>query len=513
MTVARAFGALSPRLPVSGIRPSTLVLGLAVCATGVLKGQCPDGTPPPCAAPAPRARPGENSLAVLYFDNVSRDSDDVYLADGLTEELISRLGEVPRLAVKSRFVSRRFRGRTITDPAAMGREAGAAYLVTGSVRRAGNRVRVTAELVRTATGDRVWGATLDQESSDVLAIEEQIAQEVATGVAGRLLPAERATLARRPTRVPEAYDLYLQGLHWQQVVSEAGQRRAVELYTRAIARDSQFALAYAGLAEAWSDLADSWVAPRDAYARATEAGQRAIALDSTLPEAWNALEQPIAALTYNLVRSEELTRRALALDPRNVYALEWLGLLRLSGGRTDEALATLRRAWALDTLSLYGAFPLAQGLAILERGSELQPLLARFAAALSPEDLRQLEGVVRLGQGDCAAASQRLDWRYIGGWPPGQAVASLVCAGRRDAARAVVDSMVAATRGPGYYNPMAVAAGYVVLGDTAQAYRWLERAYDERTYWFMFLPVCKVFAPLRGDAHFADLVGRLRMGS
>jgi hypothetical protein len=264
---------------------------------------------------------------------------------------------------------------------------------------------------------------------------------------------------------------------------------------------------------AWSDLADSWVAPREAYARAMDAAERAVALDSSTAETWNSLEQPIAAMTYDLGRSELVTRRALALDPRNVYALQWLGLLHVGEGRVEEGLTEVRRSWGLDSLSMFGAFSLAQALAILERGPELGTVLPRLASILSPDDVRQLEGTIRLEQGDCAGAAQRFDWRYIGGWPPGQAVASLVCAGKRDAARAVVDSMVAATRGPGYFNPMAVAAGYTVLGDTTEAYRWLERAYDEHTYWFMFLPVYKVFAPLHGDARFAELVGRLKAGS
>jgi len=491
--------------------PAALAVLLFVCATGALRSQCPDGTPPPCAVRAGRPRPASNSLAVLYFDNVSRDTSEAYLADGLTEELISRLGDVPRLEVKSRYVSRRFRGKAIEDPAALGRQTGAAYLVTGSVRRAGSRVRVTAELVRAATGDRLWGATLE-ETGDLLGIEEQIAREVATGIAGRLLPAERATLTRRPTRDLEAYDLYLQGAHYLQIVTEAGQRRAVDLFARAIARDSQFALAWAGLAVGWSDLADSWVAPKEAYARAMDAAERAVALDSSTAETWNSLEQPIAAMTYDLGRSEQVTRRALALDPRNVYALQWLGLLHVSEGHVEEGLTEVQRSWGLDTLSMFGAFSLAQALAILERGPELGAVLSRLASAMSPDDLRQLEGTIRLEQGDCAEAAQRFDWRYIGGWPPGQAVASLVCAGRRDAARAVVDSMVAARSGSGYFNPLAIAAGYTVLGDTTEAYRWLERAYDEHTYWFMFLRVIKVFAPLRGDAHFAALVARMRTG-
>ena len=166
--------------------------------------QCPDGSPPPCrvaradAGPKPGVPP--NSVAVLYFDNLSRDTADAYMADGLTEELIGRLGQVERLTVKSRFAVRRFRGTTTEDPATVGRALGVAHLVTGSIRRSGNRVRVTVELMRVAGGDREWGEQYDRTEADLLVIQEEIARRVATAVAGRLLPTERARLAVRPTR-------------------------------------------------------------------------------------------------------------------------------------------------------------------------------------------------------------------------------------------------------------------------------------------------------------------------
>ena len=177
---------------------------------------------------------GPGRVAVLYFDNLSPDSGDAYLADGLTDEIISRLGEVARLTVQSRAAVKRFRGHAADDPASVGRALGVSHLVTGSVRRAGARVRVAVELVNAGSGARLWGTTLDRADGDVLAIEDDIAQAVAGGVIGRLAPAERAALTQRATRNPEAYDHYLRGnFHLSRRASEADGRRALEEYQAA----------------------------------------------------------------------------------------------------------------------------------------------------------------------------------------------------------------------------------------------------------------------------------------
>src|SRR5438128_2818397 len=201
---------------------------VAVCCTAAadLRAQCPDGSPPPCRIV--RASPPPHSVAVLYFDNLSRDSTDLYLADGITEEIISRLGQVERLTVKPRYAVRRFRARSAVDPAGLGRTLGVTHLVTGSLQRAGPRLRVRVELVIATSGTRLWGETYDRPAGDVLAIEDDIAQAVAGEVIGRLAHAERAALAARPTRNAEAYDHYLKGnFYLSRSTSEAVVRRAL----------------------------------------------------------------------------------------------------------------------------------------------------------------------------------------------------------------------------------------------------------------------------------------------
>jgi TolB-like protein len=213
--------------------------------------QCPDGSPPPCTRIVARP-PAPNSVAVLYFDNLSRDTADAFLADGLTEEIIIRLGQVQRLEVKSRFETQRYRGRATLDPSVLGRSLNAAYLVTGSVQRGGDRVRLRVALVRSATRAQVWGDVIDRASSDLLTVESDIAREVATAITGQLLPEERARLARPVTSDPIAYEEYLRGLRaLNSSHDEAALRGAIAHFDRAIASDSGLAAAFAGQAIAW----------------------------------------------------------------------------------------------------------------------------------------------------------------------------------------------------------------------------------------------------------------------
>ena len=342
-----------------------LALGLlAALPANRLTAQCPDGTPPPCrgaraAAPAPVA----NSVAVLYFDNRSRDSSDAYLAEGLTEAIITKLGDLPRLTVKSRFVVGRYRGSAAqADPAAVARSLGVTYLVTGSIQRAGSRVRVTAEMSRAASGDRVWGEQYDRGDGDVLAIQEDIARGVATGIAGRLLPAEAARLAARPTRNNAAYDHLLRGDQLLAQRTASGTSRAIAEYAAAVGLDPSLASGWAkiGLAEAlrleWS-WGDGSVQPDSVLTNGLAAADRALAIDSLSSDGWMARGYLMMFRNpRDLAGMEAGLRRAVALNPRNAEAWQQLGdhlRMKAAGhpGRDSlrqEAIADYRRALDIE---------------------------------------------------------------------------------------------------------------------------------------------------------------------
>jgi len=333
---------------------------LCVCWVGAsvrpALAQCPDGTPPPCrVARVASAAPAANSVAVLYFENLGRDTADAYLADGLTEEVTARLGQVGRLAVTSRTAVRRLRSTAATmEPVALGRALGAAYLVNGSVRRAGSRLRVTVELVRATTGARAWGDQYDRSDTDLLALQEDIARAVATGITGRLLPAERAVIASRPTRNPVAYDHYLRGTRTLNDVNPRSLGRAIAEYEAALRLDPGFTSARAAIALAYA-LAINWnwatpeIPPETLLARGLAAAERALREDTLSSDAWLARG---GLLMFERPRTFEgvldALRRSVAIDPENERAHEWHAIALRRLGDFEAAAASYRRASELD---------------------------------------------------------------------------------------------------------------------------------------------------------------------
>ena len=295
-----------------------------------------------------------NSVAVLYFDNLSADTSDVYLAEGLTEEIIARLGQVRRLVVKSRNAVWRYRRAAANDPASLGRALGVANLVSGSVRRSGDRLRVAIELVAAASGTRLWGEQYDRTRVDLLAIEEDIGTAVATAVAGQLLPAERASLAAPPTRSPVAYDRYLRGNYHFSFRTPEALRRAIGEYEAALRLDPGFTAALARIALAYGAYVD-WGWPHanlsldSLLARGLAAADRAVRQDSNTSDAWMArgwLLSHKRPRTFEGVR--ESLNRAIALDPRNAEAHHLYGVVLMRLGNAAGARAAFRRALDID---------------------------------------------------------------------------------------------------------------------------------------------------------------------
>ncbi len=502
-----------PLLPLPAAGCGVLLAALGVVASvRPATAQCPDGTPPPCIGQAARVpAPSPNSVAVLYFDNLSRDTADAFLADGLTDEIIIRLGQVPRLQVKTRSEVQRFRGRPAAqDPRALGRALQAAYLVTGSVQRAGDRVRLRYEVVRAATRARVGGDVIDRASGDLLTVESDIAREVVTSVTGTLLPAERARLSRPLTTDAVAYEDYLRGLEeTNRTFDEAAGRSALAHFDRAIARDSLFAAAFAEKALAWEWLADGYVSPREGYGRGREAAAQALARDSSQARAWVALGYAVLALDLDAREAERLGRRAVALDPRSDQAHLLVAYVLFAAGRLDESLEEADRAWQADSLVAGNGISYAFWLILARRLDAAAALVQRLHASLPRQDADGIEGVLLAVRGDTRRALPLLSWQYYGGLVAGTYVRALLARGDTVAAHATVDSMLAA-RSHGYFNPVALARAYAALGDVDRGIEWLRRAFEERTLWLVMVRADDELAPLRADPRYAALDRQLR---
>jgi len=382
--------------------------GVAASARPVLA-QCPDGTPPPCPgarAPAPPA----HSVAVLYFESRSADTSDLALADGLTEEIINRLSGIERLTVRSRYLVRRYRGTEVEDPAGVGRDVNATYLVTGTVRRAGGRLRVSAELVRAAGGAQVWARQFDQAGADVFLIQEAVANEVARGIVGRLLPAETQVLAVRPTASAEAYDAYVLGRFYWNKRTAPDLVRASNYFKQAIRADSNYA-------QAWSGLADSYVLfipqeydvpginPDSILTLAEAAARRAIAIAPRLGEAYASLGE---ILGYRGRREESgrAFEQGVVLSPGYATAHQWYSYHLLGLGRWDDGVREMERAKELDPTSVVIVTSLVFAYDGAERWSEAEatadqsralnrdhPLVVMFADLLHDAGHRHLARV------------------------------------------------------------------------------------------------------------------------
>ena len=342
-------------------------------------GQCPDGTPPPCAA-APRvlaaARiPDANSVAVLPFENTRRDTAYDYLSDGLASSIATSLGQIPRLAVRSPSFVRRVSQSGVRDEAMLGRRLDVRYIVEGEFQRGGDRVRVAVRLVALPSGTERWGDAYTRSSADLLEVQEDIAREVATRIAGALLPPEAQALAARPTRNPAAYDLVLRGNFYLAQRSAGGVRRAIEEYEAAARLDSTYAAPLARVAYAYGLVVfydwDFGLTSDSALARGVADAGRAVRLDSLSSDAWMA-RGLLATLLHPRTFEDVIPsiERAVALDPRNVEAWHQLGTTLQYLGRDSAAETALRRAVALEPDRFVSLTNLATGAELAGRLDE-----------------------------------------------------------------------------------------------------------------------------------------------
>ena len=518
-------GPLAARSRASG-RAFLLAVPLCLCAAVPALSQCPDGTPPPCAVrPYHQPAPAANSVAVMYLDNESRDTSDAYLADGLTEEITTKLGQVGRLAVTSNTTMRRYRGANALEPTALGRSLRVAQLVSGSIRRAGHRIRINVELLRARDGVQLWADAYDQSDADLLAIEEDIARRVATAIAGRLLPDEQAALATRPTQNPEAYDHFLRGNFLMAQRSPAPARRAVAEYQDAIVQDLGFARAYGRLGLAYALFVDwGWPFPGLSYdsllARAGAAADHAVELDSASADAWLARAYVLAYQhPRDFAGAVPAFERAIRLDPGNAEAHHQYGSILMCLGRDSLSVAEFRRAIALDPGRGISLDNLADLLNMEHRPDEaLRVADSGIAANADAYYLYADRANIRLEQGDVGGARQDVA-SALRTSPPdyqdlSQALAAALDASAGDSAggRARLQRVVsrqADPARPNYSLALWIALAYVRLNDRGHALTTLESVQPRGlNLWYIMRD--PGFDPIRQDPRFRALDEEIR---
>jgi eukaryotic-like serine/threonine-protein kinase len=455
------------------------------------------------------------SLAVLPFTNLSPNRENEYFSDGMTEELITALGRVEGLRVAARTSAFALKGKGL-DIRAIGETLHVATVLEGSVRRAGDRLRVAAQLVDARSGFRLWSDEYDRKLKDVFAVQDELAGAIVGALRSRFnLPGreDTALLAPPPANL-EAHDLYLQGRYEANKRTYKSLRRAADYFSRSVARDSNYAQGYAGLADTYVRLPlFGPVRPRDAFAQSERAAKRALALDSAGAEAHAALADARMLGDYDWHGSEEEYQRTILLNPNYAIAHQsYANLLRLLG-RLDEAVAERAHARTLDPLSRSIGAELGRDLEMVRRFDdalrqlrttlEFDPNFARAHVYLCLSYLSQR--MPRDATAECERA-RALSGGYEGMGPLAYAYAA---SGDRTKATAVLRELEARSHRE-YVPPWDMAVAHLGLGDVDSTFVWLDSAYTARDPLVTLALSDPIWDAVRGDPRFAHL--RARMG-
>ena len=454
--------------------------------------------------PADGSRPG--SIAVLPFVNLSADGDDDHFSDGMTDELINALAKIEGLRVVSRTSVFAFKGLA-QDVRAIGARLSVGAVVEGSVRRAGSRLRVSAQLVNVTDGYQLWSATFDRQLDDVFAIQEEIARAIVGTLRVKLLGPAESLPSRPPTRDLAAYTCYLRGRQlWNRRTVEA-LRLGLTQFERAIERDPQYAMAYVGLADSYVILGFyEAMVPRDAFPRARVAAERALALEHGLADAYPALAYVCMYHDWDWAAAATEFERVLRLNPGHSTALQWYGNYLTLMGRFDEGIAAFSQAVELDPISGVKTAALGWGCYFARRYEDAE-LHARRALEIEPDSVvgHLWLGQALLGQREFDRAAQsfaeaaRLTRRNALSLS-GLAVAE-AGAGRQPVARELLAEVQTLASGQ-YVSSFNLAVVHAALGESELAIDALERGYAERTHWMALLRVEPRLDQLRGHPRF-----------
>jgi len=481
----------------------------------VLQAELEAGKPVDAAGPrsaAARVR----SLAVLPLENLSGDTEQEFFADGMTDALITDLARIGALKVISRSSVMRYKG---ARPALreIGEELGVDAVIEGSILRAGDRVRIIAQLIDAATDEHLWAESYERELRDVLALQSDVAQAIAKQIEVELTSGERARLDSPGQVDPAAHEACLKGrFFWYKRTNEAVQK-GLECFREAMRLDPDYAPAYAGVADSYLVDGGSYLGvPSDeAYPRAREAAVKALALDDGLAEAHTSLAAAMSDYDWDWAGAEREYRRAIELNPNYVTAHFWFADHLSRVGRHDEAIEQARRAVEIDPLSLTGRFMVAWTLYFARRFDQAIEQ-ARKALELDV-NYPPAHRVLGWAREECGEYAEAIAAHRQATELSGNALnfkASLgrafALAGRKEDARKIL-AEVTGPAGNGRIPSFAVAVIHTALGEHDAAFEWLTRACDEHSEHIPYLKVSPRLDPLRSDPRFAKLLARLKL--
>ncbi len=459
---------------------------------------------------------GKIMLAVLPFENLSRDPEQDYFSDGLTEEMISQLSRLnpKKLGVIARTSAMHYKNTAKTIDA-IGRELGVAYIVEGSVRRAGERVRITAQLIQVSDQTHLWAENYERDLKDIFALQSDVAERIAGSLTVELLPGAVSTSARARTINPAAHEAYLKGrfFYWDKRTSDA-LRTSIKYFEEAARLDPNFALAYAGIADAYAQTFDLRDFPQPEARRiARAAANRALELDDTLAEAHSAHAHTAFWLEWDWPVAERAFLRAIELNPNYANAHHFYGHLLERTGRAENAAQEFERALELSPSSVQDLVCYANHLIYVGRYDDAEAALARAHEANPSYAYTHLaRGFLHERRGDLEAAfaeykqgaeASNGEPNYLAAVAYGHAIL-----GRREEARKLLEELVEQSAHT-FVRSMSIAQVHVGLGEIDEAFVWLEKAFENREHYLTELNVDPRWDPLRGDPRFDDLIRRM----
>jgi TolB-like protein/DNA-binding winged helix-turn-helix (wHTH) protein/Tfp pilus assembly protein PilF len=463
-------------------------------------------------------RSGEtiDSLAVLPFVNANADPNSEYLSDGITESLINSLSQLPNLKVMSRDSVFRYKGKE-TNAQTVGHELGVHAILKGRVTQRGDSLNISAELINARDGSHLWGQQYDRKLADMVALREEIAREMASALRMRLTGAEEKRLTKSYTANPEAYQDYLKGRFWWNKSTEEGFNKGIEYFQQAIAKDPTYALAYSGLSDCYSSLAEFGVVPaKEGYLRAKDAALKAVELDDTLAEAHGSLAFVKSGYDWDWSGADKEIRRAIELNPSYADAHRLHAEVLWQTGQLNEAIAETKLTLELDPLSLdnndtlgvefFLARQYDQAIEQERKVLELDPnfIDAHYFRGVSylkksmyNEGMTEFQKAVLISPGDTVALT---------GLGFGYGVT-----GKRIEAQKVLDKLNELSRQK-YVSPVFMAKIYAGLAEKDKAFEWLEKAYEDHSIVSVgYIKTNPMFDPLRSDPRYADLLRRTNL--
>ena len=466
-----------------------------------------------------RSRPVSiRSLAVLPLENLSGDASQDYFSDGMTDELITELGQISQLRVISRTSAMTYKGVHRKLPQ-IARELNVDAVVEGTVLRSGNQIRITAQLIQSATDKHLWAQSYEGDSRDTLALQKQVASSIAQAIRIELTPNEQAVLKNVKQVNPDAYEDYLKGRYFWNKRTADGFKKAIDHFNKAIDQDPTYAPAYAGLADSYA-LSGDWeygvLPPSEAYPKAKAAATKALDLDKNLGEAHISLAFSLGAYDWDWDSAGREYRRGIELNPGYATGHHWYAWHLTTLGRNSEAIAEMKKAESLDPLSLIISDDLAEELLVAHRYDEAMQQSRKTidmdsSFAVGHYELGQI--FVQKHTYDQAIAELSRAVELSGGsttYVSNLAFAYAV-SGRTTEALKILDDLKKRSTSGGYSNAPEIALVYVGLNDKIQAMVWLEKAYQERFNPSILLR--PAFDSLRGYPPFRDLLRRIGLGS